>query len=125
MRPPPFYHPPGVSLVYIVRKGKNPGGPIKIGFTNNMARRYWELQHESEEMLKFLAVIVPGSMALERALHHSFKEWALGHEWFQAPSSEDQARWEGYWVKAHNDAVFQASLVAKAESGTLSINDVE
>lgn len=115
---PPFYRPAGVELVYVLRKGRAVGGPIKIGFSTKIARRYRELQDMTPEMLKFLCVIVPGSMKLERALHFAFRDWALGHEWFQAPP-EQAAQWEEFWEKVHRDSQLQSQVVKEALDGAL------
>lgn len=62
------------------------GGPIKIGYSRETERRLRELQRGSPVPLRMLRV-VPGSRALEIALHAHFSSDRLHGEWF-APTSE-------------------------------------
>jgi hypothetical protein len=74
-----------VRHVYFLRR-KDGEGPIKVGCTTNIGRRFAELATWSPELLEVLAT-APGSPADERAIHKHFAGARLHHEWF-APVPE-------------------------------------
>ncbi len=59
--------------VYFAR---GPNGTIKIGFTSDLGRRMSELGAE-------VVATVPGSIALEYAIHDLFREDRIHGEWFR------------------------------------------
>jgi len=66
--------------VYFVQAGA--GGPIKIGWTQDIDRRIAELQTANAHKLSLLGMI-PGTMEREAALHAQFDHLRLEAEWFQ------------------------------------------
>lgn len=67
------------SLVYFLQS--EDGGPIKIGATNDVAKRMFELQTARADKLVLLTA-VPGDMMLERSLHLHFAAARVKGEWF-------------------------------------------
>jgi hypothetical protein len=65
--------------VYFIRQGTE--GPIKIGISDDVARRVSTLQSCNPFPLHCV-VAIPGSLALEFALHQVFSESRLHGEWF-------------------------------------------
>lgn len=124
MKIPPYFRPPG-DVVYAIRRGRDPGGPIKIGYTAKITRRYQELQAVNKQLLKFLAVI-PGTMRLEKAFHFAFRKWAISdeNEWFIAADHDSQLTFDIWWQRVHRDAEFQADIVARALEGRLDVGDI-
>lgn len=68
------------SSVYFIESGS--GGPIKIGSTQNVARRVKILQTGNPEKLNLLHWTTGGN-ALELHLHEEFKEFHIHGEWFR------------------------------------------
>jgi hypothetical protein len=68
------------GYIYFVQ-GEN-GGPIKIGYTKDIAERIRALQTGYPDTLKLLLAI-PGNVAKEQLLHLEFKEYRLHGEWFK------------------------------------------
>jgi len=66
--------------VYFVESGE--GGPIKIGWSQNVERRITELQVANAHKLHLLGV-VPGTMKKEGELHAKFSHLRMEAEWFQ------------------------------------------
>lgn len=66
--------------VYFVQ-GEN-GGPIKIGYSADIADRMVQLQRESISRLNVL-LLIPGSFNKETSLHKQFAEYQLQGEWFE------------------------------------------
>lgn len=55
---------------------------IKIGFTNNIKKRFSQLQVASPNELQLL-LLIEGDEKLEKELHKKFKECRTGGEWFE------------------------------------------
>lgn len=73
------------ALVYFAQA--EPSGPIKIGFTSNVARRLHELG-KGRRHLKFVALLeLAGDKRLEGELHARFAAHRISREWFR-PASE-------------------------------------
>lgn len=72
-----FAEPTGV--VYFIERGTE----IKIGFTNNLAKRLTNLRTGTTEPMTVL-LTVPGVPALERHFHEKFAEHHIAREWFRA-----------------------------------------
>jgi hypothetical protein len=70
----------GRGFVYFVQAGHD--GPIKIGWTIDIAQRLTDLQIASPFILRLLAVI-DGDKDLERALHERLASHRLRGEWFE------------------------------------------
>jgi DNA-binding NtrC family response regulator len=70
--------------VYFLRSGTD--GPIKIGWSRNIATRFVTLARESGHRLYFLGAVAGGSVE-EHALHDRFAAQRLHGEWFE-PSDE-------------------------------------
>lgn len=66
--------------VYFVESG--PGGPIKIGWSQDVPRRISELQVANAHKLNLLGVL-PGTMKKEGELHALFAHIRMEAEWFQ------------------------------------------
>jgi hypothetical protein len=95
------------SLVYFLQS--EDGGPIKIGATNDVAKRIFELQTARADKLILLAA-VSGDMMLERALHLHFASARVKGEWF-SPVPE--------LVKLINEATQSGSIsIPSRETGT-------
>jgi hypothetical protein len=67
------------AMVYFIQEGDD--GPVKIGFSDNPARRLQELQVASAKHLNLIAVI-EGDVSKERELQARFQEFRLSGEWF-------------------------------------------
>lgn len=65
------------TRVYFVRRSD---GLIKIGFSNNIAKRKKELQTGAGPLTTLLTL--PGDWALEQALHRKFQMSHAYNEWF-------------------------------------------
>jgi hypothetical protein len=72
---------PSDGLVYFIEAVG--AGRIKIGHARDPQARLRELQTGSAYTLRLMAM-VPGGMALERALHRRFADLRLAGEWFHA-----------------------------------------
>lgn len=72
-----FAEPTGV--VYFIQRGAE----IKIGFTNNLAKRLTNLRTGTTEPMTVL-LTVPGIPALEKYFHEKFAEHHVAREWFRA-----------------------------------------
>jgi hypothetical protein len=68
------------GMVYFVEAGA--GGPIKIGWTQDIDRRIAELQTANAHKLTLLGM-VPGTMETEASLHARFSHLRLEAEWFK------------------------------------------
>ena len=66
--------------VYFLRAGET--GPVKIGWTKDVADRRRVLQTSHPELLRVIRV-VDGTPALERSLHDRFRALRLQGEWFR------------------------------------------
>jgi hypothetical protein len=114
------------EVVYFLHLGRDAGGPVKVGFTDNFPRRYYELQHKRREMLKVLCVI-PGGRVVEQALHATLNPWRLpddgtngGSEWFACEHLEAWA------LRLHQDddlieAVTRAASEPRASEAILAL----
>jgi len=83
----PFGRPEAVppsSVVYFVQAGRN--GPIKIGTTNDIARRLTQLQIGSPEEI-MLVGMAAGDGELEDEWHQRFDSFRLRGEWFKPDAS--------------------------------------
>ena len=80
---PSVFHP--FSGVYFVRM--MPSGPIKIGRSNDIARRVHALQNGSPHGLKVCGWIPIGSQWTEERVHTKFAHLRMRGEWFR-PGSE-------------------------------------
>ena len=67
------------GLVYFVEAGL--GGPVKIGWTQDVERRIAELQTANAHRLNLLGTVV-GTMEDEAATHARFSHLRLEAEWF-------------------------------------------
>lgn len=65
------------DVLYVVRGVEF----VKIGFTNDLARRVSELQVGSPHELEVLLAI-PGSLEDEAWVHEKFRAWRVRGEWF-------------------------------------------
>lgn len=76
------YIPPSAmdGFVYFLQSG--PAGPIKIGWSQDVARRIEELQTANALRLELLGTL-PGRMEDEAALHTRFAHLRMEGEWFQ------------------------------------------
>lgn len=72
-------------MIYFVQAGEF--GSIKIGYTNDLARRLGALQTGCPHPLTVLGVIDPGEPEMEMALHSKFSQHRSSGEWF-APTEE-------------------------------------
>jgi hypothetical protein len=68
------------GFVYFVERGC--GGPIKIGWSQDVDRRLAELQTANAEILRVLGK-VPGRMRDESKMHERFAYLRLEAEWFR------------------------------------------
>lgn len=66
--------------VYFIQSGD--GGPIKIGYSTNVAVRLADLQTASPHDLTLLASL-PGGPKLEKVIHRGFDEHRIKGEWFR------------------------------------------
>ena len=71
----------GPARVYFIREGRD--GPIKIGYSVDVAVRLSTLQSSSSRTLVLLGV-VPGGAERERQLHDRFAGERIRGEWFEA-----------------------------------------
>jgi hypothetical protein len=78
----PDYVAPSASdgFVYFAQSG--PAGPIKIGWSQDVARRLEQLQTANAQRLVLLGT-VPGRLEDEAALHTRFAHLRMEGEWFQ------------------------------------------
>jgi hypothetical protein len=77
------------DVIYMLERSR-PDKAIKIGFTEDMPRRYRQLYRREKQVLTFRAVF-PGSFALEAAFHRVFAEWRIpGTEWFWNPADSNE-----------------------------------
>lgn len=67
------------DLVYFVRRSKD--GLIKIGHSDNVARRLTDLQSELQDKITLLATS-SGGAAFEKSLHDRFARFRIIGEWF-------------------------------------------
>ena len=70
---------PAADVVYFIRNRAS--GLVKIGLTNNLARRLTEIQMHGGAEVEALGY-VQGSYALERELHHRWRSHRVLGEWF-------------------------------------------
>jgi DNA-binding XRE family transcriptional regulator len=82
-----------IGVVYFIQMGA--GGPVKIGYTTDLAKRIESLNCGSPHALTVLGTI-PGTTAVERALHKLFKPYRMRLEWFE-PAAEVVE-----WIRANN-----------------------
>lgn len=67
-------------MIYFIQGAM--GGPIKIGYTNNLGRRLFELQEGNPYPLRVLAT-TEGDRKVEGLLHRKFSEYRYRIEWFE------------------------------------------
>ncbi len=73
-----------MKQVYFIRAGK--GGPVKIGYTTNLKRRFLDIgQGIPDEPI--LEATLPGGRELELKLHQALAEHRRRNEWFN-PTQE-------------------------------------
>ena len=72
------------TMVYFIQSVN--GGPIKIGYSNNVNERIRELQTASPYKLILLAAIV-GGVRMENDIHKQFSKYRMRGEWFK-PAKE-------------------------------------
>jgi len=70
---------PNEPFVYFIQEGFH--GPVKIGKAIRPLKRLGDLQTGNPEELH-LRHVVPGDRALEKQLHHPFREARIRGEWF-------------------------------------------
>lgn len=68
---------PTGRVVYFIQRGNY----VKVGFTDDVARRLQQLASSSPETVVLLTT-VPGGRCLEAALHDAFRELRVSGEWF-------------------------------------------
>jgi len=68
------------GMVYFIVSGES--GPIKIGWSQDVARRITELQVANAHKLRVLGV-TPGTMQTESDFHQKFAHLRMEAEWFQ------------------------------------------
>lgn len=73
-------HPDNAKYVYFLRR-KDGVGPVKIGCTQMVAKRFYSIQLWSPYPLEVLAT-VRGGHDLERNLHSCFADHHYHNEWF-------------------------------------------
>jgi hypothetical protein len=73
---------PSIGAVYFIRAGRR--GPIKIGYSGDVAKRLGALSSQSPLPLDVLGIISPASRSTENLLHRRFREHRLYGEWFRA-----------------------------------------
>lgn len=99
---------------YAMRYGFKKGGPIKIGFSDQVRRRYQNLRGIRHPLI--ILMVIPGTFALEKILHRAFEpinikfgsalgeEMDLGEkekEWFQSEDKEQQKAIEKLIKRIH------------------------
>lgn len=67
--------------VYFIQRGLD--GPVKVGCSANVARRFWELQTASPEPLRIIGLYALGGYQMEARLHRTFAADRLSGEWFR------------------------------------------
>ena len=75
----PYVWPRTKKMVYFVQSGE--GGPIKIGFADDVGLRVKGLQVGNPCELRLLAA-VPGGQPLEMQIHHVLRQHCIHGEWF-------------------------------------------
>jgi hypothetical protein len=99
--------------VYFFRQGREPNGPIKIGYTTHVKRRYHEVFSHHRKMLAILATI-PGDEAIETKFHLALAGYE--HEMDSATRSDGNSEWfihpklEAFARRLHKDDALIASL---------------
>lgn len=94
------------SHVYFIQKPNN--GPIKIGTSQDLARRFRSLKTATGEDL-YLLLAIPGSTALEGMLHAEFADARISGEWFH-PVSQIKNKIEVLRHRNVDDAVTHIDL---------------
>ncbi len=99
--------------VYFFRQGREANGPIKIGYTTHVKRRYHEVFSHYRILIRILATI-PGDEALEKKLHMALVGYECempsvtrsdgNTEFFRCPELESWA------TKLHTDDALIAAL---------------
>lgn len=109
------------SSCYAIRRGKEPGGPIKLGYTHQMHTRYKNLQNKIPEMLTFLMVI-PGTFRLEKLIHKAFDRIRVSPdcEWFLDPERARQVALDEMFREMHRNDDFCREIMEKIAAGTWS-----
>lgn len=77
-----FWRKAGVAEEFVYFVQGNQGNPIKVGYTKDIDSRLAGLQTGCWERLRVLALI-PGTQALEAALHRLLKKDRVNGEWFE------------------------------------------
>jgi hypothetical protein len=110
----PYYRT--VPSVYGIRYGFRPGGPIKIGFSDQTRRRFQNLRGVRKPIV--FVMVIPGSFALEKLFHAAFAPLNLTHEsdlgkamglgekeseWFSWPDRQRQKQLEWLLKRLHQD----------------------
>lgn len=70
--------------VYFISRGHN--GPVKIGWTSHLMRRWGQLQAAEREETFLMGWIRGGTRADERAMHKRFSHLRIQGEWFRQDS---------------------------------------
>jgi len=72
--------PKHTECVYFIQSEN--GGPIKIGYSNDLVIRIRSLQNYYKQKFKVLAVI-PGTYKTEKEIHRKFERYRIKGEWFK------------------------------------------
>lgn len=75
--------------IYFVQAGE--GGPVKIGFAQDIKLRMNKMRSDNYEMLRLVAAFV-GGVDDERALHNMFAAHHKHREWFYASVLKEMGR---------------------------------
>lgn len=67
--------------VYFIRSGER--GPVKIGYSGNVANRFRKIASDCPPPAELLACIADGGFDLEQELHARFADHRIGREWFR------------------------------------------
>lgn len=67
-------------MIYFIQAGD--GGPVKIGFAEDIRKRFCQLQIANHEELRLIGAM-PGGLTHEHRLHEQFMEDHIRGEWFR------------------------------------------
>lgn len=71
--------------VYFIMAGSEKWSPIKIGFTNDILKRFDQIKVSTHANVRLICAIT-GGRDLEKFLHNKFKEDRIKGEWFRQTS---------------------------------------
>lgn len=71
--------------VYFIQFGSD--GPVKIGFTRRVERRFREIKASSPFPLVLIGVCLEGTREMEATLHRKYKNYRMHGEWFSPEKS--------------------------------------